>query len=270
MLLAIDIGNSNIVACVFNGSKPVRTIRFSTTDDPALHLAKLSRMKISSSVICSVVPKADKQVDQAIHKLFGIKSIFLYPELFRQFFSIKLKNVSQIGVDRLVNVFAAKKLYGYPLVIIDFGTATTFCTVNSAGAYLGGAIAPGVKTSRDALHEKTAKLPLVELSFPNKLIGNDTKSAMMAGIVYGYIGIVEYIVREYKKILGKKTKIIATGGLSPLIMKGTDIIDINNESLTVQGIRLVWEEICQKKTKRLGKASRQKGSPRRAGKQERR
>lgn len=249
MLLAIDIGNSNIVACAFKGSKALKTVRFPSADDPSSNLAEFTGSGISAALISSVVPKAEKPLSKAINGLFGIKPVILRPELFRGYFKIKLRNIKEIGVDRLVNVFAARKLYGYPLIIIDFGTATTFCTVDRFGAYLGGAIAPGVNTSRDALYEKTAKLPLVKLAFPKKKIGNDTMSAMLSGIVYGYIGIVEYMVSEYKKILGPKTKVISTGGLSSLIMKGTDIIDINNETLTLEGIRLIWEEICQKKAK---------------------
>jgi len=140
-----------------------------------------------------------------------------------------------------VNVYAAQKLFGKPLIVIDFGTATTFCAVDKNGAYLGGAIAPGVNLSRSSLHEKTAKLPLVDLKFPKKVIGDDTVSAMRSGIFWGYVGITEKMVRLFKEKLGKNAKVIATGGLAGVIAGKTDIIDTIEPNLTLIGLRMIGE-----------------------------
>ena len=156
--------------------------------------------------------------------------------------NIKYDDPKQVGADRIVNAVAAYEKYGGPLIIVDFGTATTFCAVSEDGEYLGGAISPGIKISSEALFEKAAKLPRVELINPKKVICKNTVSSMQAGIVYGYIGLVENIVRNMKKELKSSScKVIATGGLSTLIAGGTDSIDVVDKFLSLDGLNIIYE-----------------------------
>ena len=239
MMLTIDIGNTNIVAGIFNGKTLVKTQRFETFGSMDL---KFSSYPINKVVISSVVPSLDKEIERTIKRLYRVKPCFVSSDTFKGLMPIKLKKLKEIGADRLVNVYAAQKLYGKPLIIIDFGTATTFCAVDKTGAYLGGAIAPGVNLSRSSLHEKTAKLPLIDLKFPKKIIGDDTVSAMQSGIFWGYVGITEKMVRLFKEKLGKSAEVIATGGLAGIIADKTDIIDIVEPNLTLIGLRLIGEK----------------------------
>ncbi len=244
MLLAIDVGNSNIVVTVFSNDKPKKTIRIDTCACKASgFLSEFKKLKFAGVIVSSVVPSCNSHIARVTKKLFNINPYFVDSSSFLRILQIDLKNRKEIGSDRLVNVFAAKILYGTPLIIIDFGTATTFCAVDHRGHYLGGAIAPGVAISRDALHEKTAKLPRVDISFPKKVIGDDTISAMKSGIFYGYVGIVEGLVVRFRQIIGNNAKVIATGGLSKIIASETDIIDIIDQDLTLKGLNMLWKAI---------------------------
>jgi len=244
MLLAVDIGNTNIVAGSMDGWTVKKVIRFSTdSDDHKKEFSAFKNKFIEGIIVSSVVPEIDKKLGKALKALFGISPFFVTAGSFKGLMNIMLKNKREIGVDRLVDSYAAVKLYGKPAIVIDFGTATTFCAVNAKGHYLGGAISPGVSISRDALHEKTAKLPLVELKVPRKAIGDSTVSAMQSGIIYGYVGIVEGLVARFKKVLGSRAKVVATGGLAGIISTQTDIIDIVDPDLTLKGLGLIWQKI---------------------------
>ena len=155
--------------------------------------------------------------------------------------TLKYDNPREIGADRIVNAAAAYKLFGGPLIIVDFGTATTFCAVTKNGEYLGGAITPGVKISAEALYQRAAKLPRVELVRPRTVIGRDTVSAMQAGILFGYAGLVDGIVERMKKELGADAVVIATGGLAELVAPETKTINEVRPDLTLQGLRLLYE-----------------------------
>ncbi|MFA5098386.1 MAG: type III pantothenate kinase [Candidatus Margulisiibacteriota bacterium] len=241
MLLAVDIGNTNTVAGIFNGKTLVKTLRFETMSNFQYPMSNFRKYKISRAVISSVVPSLDKKMAKIVKQLFGVRPYFVNAGTFRGLMGIKLKKPKEIGADRLVNVYAARRQYGKPLIVIDFGTATTFCAVDKNGAYLGGAIAPGVNLSRSSLHEKTAKLPLIDLKFPKKVIGDDTVSAMRSGIFWGYVGITEKMVALFRKKLGKGAKVIATGGLAGIISDKTDIIDVVEPNLTLIGLRMIGE-----------------------------
>lgn len=244
MLLAIDIGNTNIVAALCDRDRIRDSVRFDTADPrTSKFLSMFKGVFVEGAIVSSVVPKMDKTVFQLIQKLYGIKPTFVSAGMFDGIMGIRAQNKKEIGADRLVNAYAAAQIYGKPSVIIDFGTATTFCAVSSSGEYLGGAIAPGVAISRDALHEKTAKLPFVELTFPSSVIGGSTVSAMQSGILFGYVGIVESMVERFKKILGKNAVVVATGGLAEKISSKTDIIMVVDRDLTLKGLDLLWKKI---------------------------
>ncbi len=194
-------------------------------------------------MIGSVVPKATVAVVKEIRKKLGIKAVVLDWKMVG--LPIGLKKRSQIGVDRLVDAAAAKSLYGFPVIVIDFGTATTFCVVDKKGVYRGGAITSGLAISRDVLHERTAKLPLVDLSRPERAIGEDTESAMRSGLFFGYVELVEGMVRRFRKEMGGRPLVIATGGLAKLIASGTRIFDRVDQDLTLKGLNIIYNRIAK-------------------------
>jgi len=238
MLLAVDIGNTNIVVGLFKGKKLVSRQRLLTGKNARIRAAG----GVDAAIISSVVPSLTKVLAKKIGKTHKIRPVIARWKLIRGM-SIALKNKGQIGIDRLVNAVAAKELYGVPAVIIDFGTATTFCAVDGFGRYLGGAITSGLAISRDVLHERTAKLPLIEIREPARAIGRDTIEAMRSGLFYGYIDMVEGMVKRFKEELGQKAKVIATGGLSKLIASGTNKIDIVDMDLTLKGLNIIYREM---------------------------
>ncbi|MFA4844212.1 MAG: type III pantothenate kinase [Candidatus Margulisiibacteriota bacterium] len=249
MLLAIDIGNTNIVFGVFAGKKIVKQWRVST---PKTTLQSLPAIKgIDQILVASVVPSLDKSLAKLLVKKYGVKPHFVTASNIPGV-RIRMRNKNEVGADRVVDALAAYKLYGGPVIVVDFGTATTFDVINAKGEYLGGAIAPGILLARDALHAQTAKLPRIELKAPRSVIGNNTVEAIRSGLVLGYVSLVEGMIKRIKKELippslpkrggrGVSYKVIATGGLAPLICKQTGIVDIIDENLTLKGLML-----CQK------------------------
>jgi type III pantothenate kinase len=236
MLLVIDLGNTNVVFGLFKGKKMVKDWRYPTDK---LKIQSL-KCKIDEVIICSVVPALDNKLKKEIIKKFGVKPFFVTAKNIPGL-KVRLKNKREIGADRVVDALAAHTLYKGPLVIVDFGTATTFDAVSSKGEYLGGAIGPGIALARDALYEQAAKLPRIRISAPKQVIGKDTVSAMQSGLVFGYVAMVEGMVRRFQKKLGKRTQVIATGGLSRLICKYTKVVDTIDDKLTLKGLRLIGE-----------------------------
>ncbi|MFA5840102.1 MAG: type III pantothenate kinase [Candidatus Margulisiibacteriota bacterium] len=234
MLLAIDVGNSNIVFGLYNGKKMVKTWRCETIDFkiPAI------KAKISAVIIASVVPQVDKKLKEQLIRKFGIQPYFVTAKNIKGL-NIKLRKLNEIGADRVVDALAAYKIYGGPVIVVDFGTATTFDLISAKGEYLGGAIAPGITMARDALHTKTAKLPQIELKAPKNIVGHDTISAMQSGLVYGYAAMVDGMVGR----LGKEKKVIATGGLARLVCKYTTVVDRIDTELTLKGLRMIGETL---------------------------
>ena len=261
MLLVIDVGNTNTVLGLYDGDKLIQSFRMSTDKNrssdeiglffvQALTTLKLDITDIDDVIIASVVPPLMHSLENAIKKYLHITPYVVTSDT-PLGMKILTDNPKELGTDRLVNAFAAAYLYGGPVIIIDLGTATTFCAVNENGDYLGGVIYPGIKISIDALVEKTAKLPRVEITEPNKVIGKNTISAMQSGIYYGYAGMIDYVVEKFKAELGApNAKIVATGGLSKLIASEAKSIEIINRDLTLTGLKLIHDKLnMQKKDK---------------------
>ena len=247
MLLAIDLGNTSVVFGLFRGRKLVRKWRQPTNK---LKIQN-SKVKIDEAIICSVVPHLNDRLRKEIKKKLGVTPFFVtaanIPGL-----KVRLKNKREVGADRVVDALAALTLYKGPLVVVDFGTATTFDAISARGEYLGGAIAPGVILARDALYEQAAKLPRIKISVPRQVIGRNTVSAMQSGLVYGYVAMVEGMVKRMKsEIRNPKSEInvIATGGLSKLICKYTKVVDKIDTQLTLKGLQLIGEKIYGRRIK---------------------
>jgi len=251
MLLAIDIGNTNVVLGVFEGEHLQESWRIGTkasitADEYAVIVKDLFAFtgidfkQIDGIIISTVVPPLLSIMTEMSRKYFKIEPLVVTSEL-KTGITLSYENPREIGADRIVNAAAAFRLYGGPLIIIDFGTATTFCAVNANGEYLGGAITPGVKISAEALYQRAAKLPRVELARPRTIIGRDTVSAMQAGILYGYAGLVDGIVERMKKELSPDARVIATGGLAELVTpEARSAIEVR-PNLTLEGLRFIFD-----------------------------
>ncbi len=251
MLLAIDVGNTNIVLGVFDKERLVESWRVGTKtqitpDEYAMifkdlfNFAGLDFRQIDGVIVSTVVPPLLQIMAETSRKYFRMEPMIVTNEI-KSGIRIRYDNPKEIGADRIVNAAAAFKLFGGPVIIVDFGTATTFCAVTKEGEYLGGAIAPGIRISAEALFQKASKLPRVELTRPRSVIGGDTVSAMQAGIIYGYAGLVDGIVERIRKILSPDAKVVATGGLAELISPETSSIQEVKPHLTLEGLRLLFE-----------------------------
>ncbi len=250
MLLAADIGNTEITLGVFEGEKLRATWHMATgihrrADEYAalllnlLHHQGLDISDIKKVALCSVVPPLIATFETLFQKYFHTSPLLIGAGV-KTGVRIRMDNPREVGADRIVNAAAAHHLYGGPVIIADFGTATSFDTVSREGDYLGGAIAPGIVTAAESLFTRAAMLPRVELARPQHAIGTNTTSAMQSGIVFGYVGLVEGIVTRIQQELGEKTRVVATGGYAELIAKETKVIDIVNPDLTLIGLRLIY------------------------------
>jgi len=251
MLLAIDVGNTNIVLGVFDGEQLVADFRMhteerSTGDELGLLVVGLLRGRgiepadVDALVVSTVVPILSRPIDELAHHYFRMAPMVIGPGI-RTGMRILAEDPRQVGADRIVNSIAVFRRYGGPAVVLDFGTATTFDAISPQGDYLGGAIAPGLVIGLDALVSHTAKLTRVELVAPPSVIGRNTTAAMQSGLVYGYVGLIEGIVQRMKAELGEQTKVIATGGLAELIAAQTSSIDSVDQRLTLDGLRIIHE-----------------------------
>jgi len=252
MLLVMDIGNTNIVAGVYDDKTLLNHWRLASDRDKSadefamiiLDLFRhhgLSSEDIDAIAISSVVPTMMNALEEMCHKYFNIKPLIVGPGI-KTGLNIRYENPKEVGADRIVNAVAAYEIYGGPIIVVDFGTATTFCAISDKGEYLGGCIAPGITISTEALYQKAAKLPKVELVKPPYVICKNTVNSMQAGIIYGYVGQVDYIVRCMKKELGcQDVKVIATGGLARLIADESETIQETNPLLTLEGLRIIYE-----------------------------
>ncbi len=253
MLLAVDIGNTNIVLGVYNGKKlshhwRINTDHHKTTDEYGILIKslldsdELALKKIKSVIISCVVPPLLTVFDEISRDFFNVRPIIVNHKT-KTGIKICYKNPSEVGADRIVNAAAAYHEFGGPVIIIDFGTATTFCVVSAKGEYLGGVIVPGITISAEALFKRAAKLPAVELIKPKNIIGNDTVSSMQSGIIYGYAGMIDAIVERIKsETKFRNPMVIATGGLSKLIAPETKSIKEINPFLILDGLRLIYEK----------------------------
>ncbi|EME69842.1 pantothenate kinase [Paramagnetospirillum caucaseum] len=247
MLLAIDSGNTNIVFAVYDGDTLRGEWRASTDSERTadelgvwltqlLTIEGLNRLDISSAIIASVVPAMVFGLKTLCRRYFKCEPLVVGDEGVDLGLSILLDRPEEVGADRLVNAVAAHKYYKGPLIVIDFGTATTFDVVDAEGNYCGGAISPGINLSLEALHMAAAKLPRVAIGRPRQVIGRATVPAMQSGIFWGYVGLIEGLVKRIKEEFGSDMLVVATGGLAPLFAEATKVINALDADLTLRGL----------------------------------
>ncbi len=251
MLMVVDAGNTNIVFAVHDGDSWIGVWRIATdpqrtSDEYAVwllslfNLTGLKREKINHAVIGTVVPAALYHLRRLCRDWFEVEPLIARAQL-DWGFEIRVDNPEEVGADRLLNALAAHQRYQGPLVVIDFGTATTFDVVDRDGAYIGGVIAPGINLSIEALHKAAARLPRIGIGRPQAVIGRSTVPAMQSGIYWGYVGMIEGLVARIQAEYGSTLKVVATGGLAPLLAEGTTVIARIDPDLTLDGLRLLAE-----------------------------
>lgn len=253
MLLVIDVGNTNITYGVFRGEELVSTFRMTTklsrtSDEYGINLRNMLVYNtidpddIEDVIVASVVPNVMHSLLSAIIKYLHRKAIIVEPGI-KTGIRIVTANPQQIGADRIVDAAAAYEIYGGPVFVIDFGTATTYDFIDETGAFVSGVTAPGIRISARALWEDAARLPEIEIKKPDSILAKETISSMQAGLVYGQIGQTEYIVKLTKKETGlPNLKVVATGGLGTIIANETDCIDVYDRTLTLQGLRIIYNK----------------------------
>ena len=250
MLLTIDIGNTNITLGIYEGQEAgprwrLATVHHRMPDEYGLQFlgllehAGIRREALEGVCLASVVPPLTGRITEACRRYLGLEPLVVSAGV-RTGVRIRYEDPRAVGADRIVDAAAVQTLYGGPACVVDFGTATTFDAISAEGDYLGGAIAPGIGIASEALFMRAAKLPRVELRRPPHAIGRNTVHAMQSGLLFGYVGLVEGIVARFRRELGPKMKVIATGGLAEIIAQETDIIDIINPWLTLDGLALIW------------------------------
>jgi type III pantothenate kinase len=250
MLLAFDIGNTNVTAGVFDGDNLKATFRIATRvnqmpDEYAVFILNLLRQRgvesagITEGALSCVVPPLLTMFHELFERYFNIKPLAVGPGV-KTGMRIRMDNPREVGTDRISNAVGAISLYGSPVIVVAMGTATAFDTV-SKGEYLGGAVAPGLAIAAEALYTRTAALPRVELVRPKKAIGTNTLAAMQSGIIFGYAGLVDGIVTRIQEELGEKATVVATGGYSGIIAKESRTIEQVNPNLTLMGIKIIHD-----------------------------
>jgi type III pantothenate kinase len=251
MLIAIDIGNTNIKLGIFDGDELKATWNLATgihrTSDEyggmllnLMERKEVSPSKITGVVLCSVVPPLLPAFVELCKKYLDSKPLVVEAGV-KTGMRIRLDNPREVGSDRVVDAVAAQHLYGRPLIIVDLGTATTFSVVSQEGDYLGGAIAPGIVIATEALYTRTAALPRIGLSRPEQVIGRNTITAMQSGIIFGHVGLIEGMIRRIEQELGSKARVIATGGQAYFLAQEIPAIEMVNPDLTLIGLRLIYE-----------------------------
>ena len=253
MILTLDIGNTNMKTALFDGMEMKQYWRLSTnrnrtSDEYGMAMMNLlnhygiDRGEVEGIMMSSVVPQINFTIEHMCRSYFGMEPMKIEPGV-KTGINIKYENPRELGSDRIANAVGAYELYGGPCITIDFGTATSFGAISAKGEFLGGAICPGLKLAADALTERTAKLPRFELVKPENVIGRNTVTNMQAGIVYGYIGQIKYLVNRMKKEMGVEgIKVIATGGLAVLVAGESSVIDVMDGLLTLKGLRIIYEK----------------------------
>ncbi len=250
MLLVIDVGNTNTVLGVYQGEKltnhwRLTTERERTVDEYGIlcrnlfEFAHLEPDKVDGIIIASVVPPLNFTLFRMAMVYFRQEPLFVRPTE-NVGMPIRYNSPTDVGADRIVNAVAAFQRYGGPCVVVDFGTATTFDAISAEGEYLGGIITPGVNISSEALFQRAARLPRVDIRHPEKVIGDSTVTSIQSGLYFGYIGLVEGILKRMEEELGPLKAVIATGGLARLIGKGTSVITEIDDNLTLEGLRLIY------------------------------
>lgn len=251
MILVVDVGNTNIVLGLYEGKQLLHhwrlsTDRSATVDEYGIKIynlfqyAGITAKQIDGVMISSVVPPMIHILEKMCVQYLQRKAMFVGPGI-RTGLNIRYENPREVGADRIVNAVAAIELYGPPLIVVDFGTATTLCFIDEKAQYIGGAIAPGIGISTEALYQRAAKLPRIELVKPKSTVGRSTVTSMQAGIIFGFAGQVDGIVQRMEEEFGTKATVVATGGLAELISGESRTIQIVNPLLTLQGLQLIYE-----------------------------
>lgn len=251
MLVAVDIGNTNITLAVFDGEDIKGSYRLTTkmtrTSDEYgfmllsfLNASNIQVSDIEDVIVSTVVPKIMHSFNNAIYKYLKKTPITVGPGI-KTGISIKTENPAGVGADRIVDAAGAYYIYGGPCLVIDFGTATTFDYINEKGEFLYGVTAPGLEITSQALSNMAAQLPEIAIKKPDTILAKNTIQSMQAGVVYGYIGLTEYIIRQMKKEIGVPMHVIATGGLGRLISKETEEIEVCDADLTFKGLKLIYQ-----------------------------
>ena len=251
MILAIDIGNTNIHIGVFDQSILICSGRISTdtrrlTDEYGLTVTNMLKHKninpknIQGACLCSVVPPLTNVMEQMCLDYFGVDPVVVHPGI-KTGVRILYDNPWDVGSDRVVDALATLQLYGGPAIVVDFGTATVFDAISKDGDYLGGAIAPGISVAAESLHKATSQLRRVSINRPKSAIGRNSAASLQSGLFLGYLSLVEGMVKRFKQELGEESKVIATGGFAELISRETSSIDVANPDLTLIGLRMIYD-----------------------------
>lgn len=251
MILVIDVGNTNIVLGVYKGKELLHhwrlsTNRSATVDEYGMnmhnlfHYAGIRMEQIEGVIISSVVPPLMRALEQLCLKYVRKAPLVVGPGI-KTGLNIRYENPREVGADRIVNSVAGIVKYGAPLIVVDFGTATTFDYIDASGSYLGGAIVPGIGISTEALYQRAAKLPRIELVKPKSVIGRNPVTSMQAGIIFGYAGQVDGIVNRIRKEFQVTPRVVATGGLAELISSESETIEEVDPLLTLEGLRIIYE-----------------------------
>ncbi|MBO8140552.1 MAG: type III pantothenate kinase [Firmicutes bacterium] len=251
MLLAIDIGNTNITFGLYDGDKLVRTFCLSTDLHRTSHEYEIqidnlfqraghSPVEVDAVVMGNVVPPLQAPFEQVVRDLFRVVPWRVTATGGVLGLTLRVDNPAEVGADRIANAVACYRRYGAPAIVVDMGTATTFDVVSAAGEYLGGAIAPGIQIAAEAMFERAAKLPRVELAPPPAAIGRNTVHAMQSGTVFGYAGLVKGLIERIRAELDGNARVVATGGLAPIVARHSPIFDVVDPHLTLDGLRLLY------------------------------
>ena len=255
MLLVLDVGNTNTTLGVYDGAKLTYSWRLTserqrTVDEygimcrTLLELAALDSSSISGIAISSVVPPLDFTLRKMAEVYFHIEPLFV--SAVNAGITILYDDPQEVGADRIVNAVAALAKYGAPCIVVDFGTATTFDAISRDGEYRGGIISPGIQISADALFQRAARLRNTEIRRPDKLIGTNPTGSIQSGLYYGNIGLVDGVLTRMIQELGVGTRVVATGGLAPLISRGSQLIEAVDPDITLEGLRLIYERCVSK------------------------